>query len=361
MGAAASLPFRSTAHQYFDAVFSNENLYKIQALCSQRLSVRRALSKYIKNGTWMDKIAKTHINRSLGSDEKYRTSHGFIMPENLTIVIDNDSSPTSVSRSPSNPPFDESYNCANSILSVESLRIFLLYAISDSFVSSSVHKQWQKTQAEESLQQSTNVSVEPSSNNSLASMSKETESTLELLLSAAAYFDEDDYVDFLKEQWSSLLMETIQKLPFAITICSAEADQGFPLLYANTAWEKMSQQSFNEARGKSIFDLMNNNEQDNSQGDQEMKILNKALRGAYSVNLGIDCRRKSGDFFTLIGVAPVIKKSTTDSKYSGYRCSIMVHSEVKKINKRAGTVRVEKEELEMAKKLLALLPYVVKY
>lgn len=319
----------------------------------------------------MNKLTNsTYTAQQLDEENENPEQQKIFMPKTLTLKVTTDSSNAStILHSASSRTFDESYFNSYNDLSFECLRLLLLSAISNLFLSSGINRKWKTLMIHTCngtpmTEEEEDTSCSITNRTNLVPFTIGSPEAVEMLLTAAAHFDLDHYVDFLRQDWTAQLRHTLCLFPFPITVVSKDEKLGNPLLYGNHAWEKMSGECVIGSRGKSIWDLLHCEEhqepedEGESDNDVTIKLLKKAIRKGKEMIVGLSCHRKSGsEYFDLVGVAPVVHVDTGGQT----TCSsiVMVHCEVKR-DAKGSVVRVGQEQILLMKDLLSLLPLVVK-
>lgn len=370
MGSTVSFSQRApeNSEKTLSIFFTNDNLKKTQAQCLRRGSLRKSLTKYVKDGAWVDQLAEAFFVRPLSSMDKAREQHGYVITEEFTLTLltnlDPNISPSTVNHSISIRTIEDCQIVSSCYISMETLRLLLFSAICDPF-NDNMNKYWWNTPKTTSRAISKEMTPPPSP--------PRTDSPAGILLQAALHFDEEENEVFLSKQWTGDLCHSIQHFPLAISICSAEADEGFPLLYANSTWSQLTERSLEESLGKPIWEILNcsdllfEGKKDTCSLHEKSSgyaLLDGALRDAASIQVGLPCKRRSGSYFDLLGVAPVIRETGrrvgNNKAEPDYKCVVMVHLEAIQ-GEKGKVVSVAEEQLVIARSMLMMLPLVVKY
>lgn len=337
MGAAAS--FSSSGKEEQSIFLSPEITSFAQVLVSDP-SARQVFVKYIKNGTWVSKFPMEQFDVDLlGGSVKNssvrlsgrRDSNSLIPssspPEksfmrmsfeqsnkttgSVNTVLTSTSrqsadfsgkSPTQVGAlSPKNvvtpPAYSDSY--AESIFGKEEMTAVMFVSIFPYFLDSTLYKNW--TLKESNLSgKSDSGSVDESEDQ----YDKELELGLQLtsarqegrahqlVLGAAAYFDADHLQTMLEnKQWLHRVSHVVDKSVLAVTISDAKAE-GFPVVYSNAAFQKMTGYSSADVLGKPLAFL-----QGAESSPIEVSRIQRALKSKKSIRSELVNYKKNGKTF----------------------------------------------------------------
>ena len=119
--------------------------------------------------------------------------------------------------------------------------------------------------------------------------------------------------------WLELLVSMIEDLPLCVSIASAsEKNKGFPLIYVNKAFEKMSGYDRSEVVNKNCRFL-----QSASTEVGQIERLSEALRLAKPVKVALTNVRKDGtEFANFLAIKPVFNHEGVYTYVIGVQCDI---------------------------------------
>jgi PAS domain S-box-containing protein len=124
------------------------------------------------------------------------------------------------------------------------------------------------------------------------------------VLKTAISMAENEMEDVLAQgNWMSGFSASVENLPLCVTVASARAEKsGFPLIYVNSAFEKMTGYSREEILGQNCRFL-----QCEKTEPEQIEKLREALRDRKPTKVALTNRRKDGtQFFNLLAMKPVM-------------------------------------------------------
>lgn len=172
----------------------------------------------------------------------------------------------------------------------------------------------------------------------------------QLLLGAAAFYDESHLVDILSTPWwCDSVRQTIDQTHISITVAAADnEEEGFPLVYANAAFEKLTGYGRAESLGRNLSFL-----QGPDTDSAEVDRLCEALKRQVPVVAQLVNYRKNGKaFHTLVTLVPVFDELGIFKYVVGVQYDL--GAAVKK-----GTVSSVADDARLIGDFLSLLPYIL--
>ena len=169
----------------------------------------------------------------------------------------------------------------------------------------------------------------------------------ELLLSAAAYFDEERMLRALAlPAWLEQVPLAIEKCPLGISICDARApihgSAGYPILFVNKMLQKITGYSAHYFSGKSFSVL-----QGPGTEKEQIKLISSALAARRPIKIAITNYRKNGTtFLNMLVLKPVFNEQ-------GVMCYVIGVSF--DISRRDASL----SELQQGDVILSLLPLIL--
>lgn len=168
---------------------------------------------------------------------------------------------------------------------------------------------------------------------------------LSLFLKAANTYDETDLVKMLSTPiWLERHRPSalIDHAPISISIASATQGPGFPLVYVNKAFERLTGYSAREILGESCKIL-----QGEETAEKHILRMNEALQGQRATKIEVVNYTKQGRaFHNLLILTPVFDHVENLAYVIGVQFDVTDHD-------------VTAKEIHMAKDILAMLPYLL--
>lgn len=384
MGVAAS--FSSSGKDESSIFLSSDIVSFAQVLVSDP-SARKVFVKYIKNGTWVSKFPMEQIDVDLLGGSVKNTSrrlsghHDSLIPGtsppeksvirmsfeqsnktsgSINTVLTASSRGDNSGKSPSSgggcmsphnigtPPaaFSESY--AESCFSKEEMTAVMFVSIFPYFQDSNLYKSWQLKESSTSAKSDSGSidedDEEQFDKDLLALPSARQEGRAhQLVLGAAAYFDADQLVTMLENKhWMHLVSHVVDKSAIAVTISDAKKE-GFPILYSNAAFQRLSGYTASEVSGKSISFL-----QGAESSPFEVSRIQRALKSRKSVRSDIVNYKKNGKIFkNMMIVQPVFDHLNEFSFVLSVQCDMTENAVC------------SAEMIRLIEDLLSLIPYML--
>lgn len=165
----------------------------------------------------------------------------------------------------------------------------------------------------------------------------------ELLLAAAAYFDQDRMLQVLcASSWLKCVPLAIENSPLGISVCDARSGQGFPITYTNKMLQHVTGYSFKQLQGKT-FKLL----QGPGTETEQVKLMSSALRAKQSIKVALTNYRQNGTtFMNMLVLKPVVDALCNVCYVVGITFDV---------SRKEASV----QELQQADVLLALLPLIL--
>jgi PAS domain S-box-containing protein len=198
-----------------------------------------------------------------------------------------------------------------------------------------------------------NNSVKTSENGtsirSISSFREENSANLRLTqaLSLMQHSDVDNLIQ--ADYWLRPLFACCDNLPVCICVSTASKDRfGFPVIYVNKEFERVTQFTSKDIVGKSCSVLQDEYDLRNSVSEQDqIALLSNALRHATPVNCALSNKRKDGSVFkNLLSMKPIFDQE------GNYRYVLSVQFDI--LDSRA-----TQKKLKVAQNILALMPDVL--
>lgn len=118
--------------------------------------------------------------------------------------------------------------------------------------------------------------------------------------------------------WLDSLARMVENLPLPVSLATATGGHGFPLVYVNKAFERMSGYNRNEIVGHNCRFL-----QSASTEQGQVQLLAEALRGAKPTKVALTNVRKDGtEFGNLLAMKPVFDSDGIYTYVVGVQCDI---------------------------------------
>lgn len=118
--------------------------------------------------------------------------------------------------------------------------------------------------------------------------------------------------------WLDSLVRMVEYLPLPVSVATARDSHGFPLIYVNKAFERMSGYDKSEILGHNCKFLQS----ERTEAGQ-VRLLSEALRLAKPVKVALTNVRKDGtDFGNLLAMKPVFDGEGVYSYVVGVQCDI---------------------------------------
>jgi len=119
--------------------------------------------------------------------------------------------------------------------------------------------------------------------------------------------------------WLESLVTMVEDLPICVSVATAsEKSKGFPLIYVNKAFEKMSGYDRSEVVNKNCRFLQSSRTEPN-----QIKLMTEALRLAKPVKVAITNVRKDGtEFGNLLAMKPVFDSEGVYTYVIGVQCDV---------------------------------------
>lgn len=347
MGVCASIQYEGLSGNA-SSFLLDQNLIQNSQSCRSRGSRRKAFAKYIKDGTWQEKIRNRLPRNFLEAKKGSNVKFGFSLAQLTEIECQSTGS------------ISNSVTSKSLLLSIDEQRIFFLTAITENFLGSKILELWQQNfilsrsnSTSGNLRMLNAVSHSISDRNML--VRKEVYRAQDLLSKVAMHFDEDDFSSFLADDsWIQDLIKIVDNLEIPITICDASMgpDHSFlPLLYANKAWEKMTGCSATENVEKSLVSLMC---RESEKG--QLSMIEEAVNSAIALKVGLTCQRSDGsNFLNLMSFSPVLESN------SG-KCKLVAVSHIDTMSQSMLKLKpsVSEAKLRLADEMMTWLPLIVK-
>lgn len=118
--------------------------------------------------------------------------------------------------------------------------------------------------------------------------------------------------------WLDSLVSMVEHLPLPVSVATARGGHGFPLIYVNKAFERMSGYDRSEIIGHNCKFLQSSRTETG-----QVRLLSEALRLAKPVKVALTNVRKDGtDFGNLLAMKPVFDGEGVYSYVVGVQCDI---------------------------------------
>jgi len=165
----------------------------------------------------------------------------------------------------------------------------------------------------------------------------------QLVLGAAAFFDADHLQTMLEsKQWMHLVSHVIDKSSISVTIANAKAP-GFPIVYSNYSFQKLTGYSAFEVSGKSATFLHGP-----ESSTIEVNRIQRALKAKKSLRSEIICYKKNGKTFkNMLIMQPIFNHLNEFSYVLEIQCDITEN----------GSLGIE--TVRGIEDLLSLVPYML--
>jgi PAS domain S-box-containing protein len=159
---------------------------------------------------------------------------------------------------------------------------------------------------------------------------------------------EHAYFDFFvgdHKDWASVLMQEMENLPLCVSIAIAREDQpGFPLIYVNKSFERMTGYTRQECLGQNCR-FLQSEETELSQ----IALMSAALKAAKPVNVALTNRRKDGsDFKNCLAMQPVFDDNNEYAFVFGCQYALS-----------DAPITDREMDIDLVTDLLAALPYLI--
>jgi PAS domain S-box-containing protein len=172
---------------------------------------------------------------------------------------------------------------------------------------------------------------------------KETEHVQNMLLTTAAFFDEADLITRVgKRGVLEDLQGALDSSPFGISVCCARAYMSYPILFVNSALEKMTQYGRKEMVGRNFKMLQG---EDTEIG--QLELMTMALKENQATRLAITNYRKDGSkFLNMVALKPT---------FDHFGQCVYIIGVYYDIARKEATM----EELQKINIMLAILPFLL--
>ena len=133
-------------------------------------------------------------------------------------------------------------------------------------------------------------------------------------VSVQVFSDMDD-VELQKvltgENWLAALLAAAEELPVGIAVASAQASHpGFPILFVNKAFEKLTGYERNELRGSNLAVLQPSDPRSVKENKRPLRKLSSRLRRKKPCTVVLKNVRKDGeDFINLMSTKPILDEA----------------------------------------------------
>lgn len=230
---------------------------------------------------------------------------------------------------------------------IKELLSLMFVALYPLFLESTMHRQSQKSGLKK-MSSSKDPGYDSSdyySNSDEENNREGTGHALNLLLKAATYYDEDNLVSILSTpHWmvNYLPSRMIDQAPISISIASADGVRGFPIVYVNRAFEKLTGYTMKDIYGKS-HRILQGVESNTSQ----ILRMREALEEQRAVKVELNNYTKQGRRFkNLVILTPVFDRMGIFSYVIGVQFDITDYM-------------LTQKDVQIVEDVLSLLPYIL--